>query len=65
MNEFVSLFTGEYGGTFAMAFMGGVAVGYSFAQKTVITEAKRRILKLEKRVEDLTDLRIGKTDDGS
>ena len=59
----MNLFMGENGGAFAVAFMGGSAIGYSFAQKTVIAEAKRRILKLESRVEELTDLRLKQRDE--
>lgn len=54
--------TGENGGIMAICFMGGIAIGYSFAQKTVIAEAKRRILKLEARVEELTNKLLGQDD---
>lgn len=62
MTEFFKYMTGENGGIMAVCFMGGIAIGYSFAQKTVIAEAKRRILKLEARVEELTNKLLGHED---
>jgi len=59
MNDVMAYLQGESGGAMAICFMSGAAMGYAFAQKTVIAEARRRITRLEDRIEELTNNQLG------
>lgn len=53
MPDIFGLIAGPLGGMVAMGFGAGFVAGYSFAQKTIIIEAKSRITLLEKRLEEV------------
>lgn len=48
-----AMFSGEFGGMLAFAFMSGVVAGWKVCQNVAVAEYKRREEKAERRIEKL------------